>query len=281
MIRGNEAMLSENAMKRTLTLLLSSLILPLLLATVATLIFLPSRASAAGTKSVTVDYVIGLLDAGVAEDDVVTRIKENHLTFRVAPGDIDRLMAAGATGHLIDEIINAGVTLENREGAPSGDQPGGQNQGGTDTNGWGRPSRMGTSGKVAPPAGGDYQGDGQGIEEIPDGGSYAYPGNGYYYPSYYYPSYFGFGLSYGYSYPYYYPYYSSYYYPYYNSYHCPTPYHYSNGGGGYRTAPRGGGGSFHTGPRGGGGMSAPHGGGMSAPHGGGGHRPSPRGSGHH
>jgi hypothetical protein len=269
----------ENAMKRNPTVFLSSLILPLLVVAVVAAIFLPTRASAQGGKAVTVDYVIGLLDAGVSEDDIVARIEKNHLTFRVASGDIDRLMSAGATGHLVDAIISAGITLENREGAPA--------QGGTDTNGWGRPSRMGTQNETYPPSGEaappPSDGHAEGIEEMPDDGGYYYPGT-----SYYYPSYVSFGLSYGY--PYYYPYYAYYpyyYYPaYHYGYHCNVPYYGHGGsGGGYRTVPRGsgGGGSIHYGPRGGGGMTMAHGGGggMMMPHGGGGggHRSAPRG--HH
>lgn len=288
-------------MKRNPILFLSSLILPLLVVAITSAIFLPTRASAQGGKAVTVDYVIGLLDAGVSEADIVARIEKNHLTFRVASGDIDRLVAAGASGHLLDAIITAGVTLENREGGTA--------QGGTDKNedDWGRPSRMGTtnetyppSGETAPPPSGDHEG----IEEMPDSGGYYYPGTGYYYPS----TYFSFGLSYGYPY-YYYPYYAYYpyyYYPaYHYGYHCNVPYYGGGGhGGGYRTVPRGsGGGSIQYAPRGsggmvmangggrgmmmprggGGGMMMPHGGGggrgMMMAGGGGGHRAAPRG--HH
>src|SRR5882672_5199765 len=82
-----------------------TLSLPLLLVTFVTVAFLATTAASAATKPVTVDYVIGLLDAGVDQADIVARIQERDLTFRFAPGDIDRLRAAGASEDLIDEVL--------------------------------------------------------------------------------------------------------------------------------------------------------------------------------
>src|SRR5436309_12338480 len=75
--------------------LLPTLALPLVLAVLATVAFLPSKAVASTTKSVTVDYVIALLDTGVTQTDIVARIKEKNLAFRLAPGDVNGLAAAG------------------------------------------------------------------------------------------------------------------------------------------------------------------------------------------
>ena len=254
----------------------------LLLATVLTAAALPSRAATPAPKSVTVDYVIALLDGGSSEADIVARIKEKKLTFRLVPGDIDRLRAAGAGRDLIGRITAGTVVLENSEGAPSAEPAPPKEQSGADTNGWGRPSRLGGE-KGTNPGAGDSRagegaataapssadraadGDGEGIEEMPYAGDVTYPyGSSY--------DYYGFSYSYGYPYPYYY--YPSYYYPYYYPYrsygYYSSPYyhhpHYS-----YRTQPRGNG-SFRSAPRGGSFRSAPQGGG---------HRPSPRGSQHH
>jgi len=250
--------------------LLSTLPLPLVLAVLATVAFLPSKAVASTTKSVTVDYVIALLDTGVTQTDIVARIKEKNLAFRLAPGDVDRLRAAGAGQVLIDAITNRAAVLENQESASPGEPTRRQERGGADTNGWGRPSRLGNvsqpgegAATAAPSATeGEVDENGEGIEEIPDDGYYADS----YYSS---PGYYGFSYYYGYPYPYYYP---SFYYPYgfYGYYSSPYyyhPHHFS------RPIPRGGG-SFHGVPRGGGGV-------RSAPHGGGGGRPAPRGSHHH
>ena len=250
--------------------LVPTLALPLVLAVLATVAFLPSKAVASPTKSVTVDYVIALLDTGVTQTDIVARIKEKNLAFRLAPGDVDRLRAAGAGQVLIDAITNRAAVLENQESASPGEPTRRQERGGADTNGWGRPSRLGNvsqpgegAATAAPSATeGEVDENSEGIEEIPDDGYYADS----YYSS---PGYYGFSYYYGYPYPYYYP---SFYYPYgfYGYYSSPYyyhPHHFS------RPIPRGGG-SFHGVPRGGGGV-------RSAPHGGGGGRPAPRGSHHH
>jgi hypothetical protein len=266
-------------MKPTRIVILPVLALTLLLAILLTAASQPSRAAASNTKSVTVDYAIALLDAGVDQADIVARIMEKNLTFRVAPGDIDRLRAAGAGKALINTVTREGVGLENSETAPSGITSPTQEQGGADTNGWGRPSRLGgkegadsTSEDSRPGAGtataapsDSYdEGDtnGEGIEELPDGGYYAYPGYDYYYPGYY--GYF----SYGYAYPYYY--YPNYYYPYRSYGYYSSPYfRYPRHS--FRTMPRGGG-SFR---------GAPHGGGVRPAPRGGGHQSAPRGSHHH
>ena len=239
-----------------------SLFLPLLF--VVAVLALPGRtAAAAKDTTVNVDYVIALLDSGVERAKIVERIDSQNLTFRLAPGDVARLRAAGADDKLIDAVVDHAAVLEGQGQASAQ---------GTDR--WSRPSRLGNpagSGQEqAPPADDEQQyqqqvgEDGQGIEEAPyDGG---YGGGSYgYYPGYYsgYYDYYG-----GYPYPYYYSYpygayfhYSSPYYSYYPR-HYYYGYGYSgHGGGGVRSAPRG----THSGaPRSGGGShSAPR----SAPRG--------------
>src|SRR5438445_1099879 len=68
---------------------------------------------AADRPAHTVDYVIGMLEAGVNPATIVARIHEGHLTFRLGEGDLDRLRSAGAT----DELVRA-VTGEDAAPAP-------------------------------------------------------------------------------------------------------------------------------------------------------------------
>ncbi len=251
-------------MKPTTLVKFPALVL-LALVLVVALLTLPEStlAAAKDTTTLNVDYVIALLDSGVERAKIVERIESKGLTFRLAPGDVARLRAAGADDKVIDAVVDHAAVLESQGQAPA---PQG-------TEGWGRPNRLGNSGgggsgqeQTAPPADEEqqytqqYGEDGQGIEEAPYGGSY-----GYYYPGYY-GGYYDYW--YGYPYPYYYGYpYGAYYYyssPYYHSYY-PRYYRYGfsgRGGGGVRTVPRGtrpmgaprSGGGSHSAPR-----SAPRG----------------------
>ncbi|OLC56152.1 MAG: hypothetical protein AUH92_00705 [Acidobacteria bacterium 13_1_40CM_4_69_4] len=255
-------------MKRTLPAIVPALLSSLAFMLIVATALLPARLSAASSdKVVNVDYVIGLLDAGVDQSKIVDRIEQKGLTFRIAPGDMSRLRAAGAEDKLIDAVIDHAAGLEGQGG--TGSKAGQEQAPPQETDQWGRPSRLGNPGGTGsneapaapgqeqatpPPEGEDQQyeqssdGNGQGIEEEPYGGSYGY------YPGYY-------DFYYGYPYPYYSPYpYSAYFYysyPYYHYY--PRHYFYggsARGGGGVRTAPRGGrmaaphsSGGFHSAPR--------------------------------
>ena len=234
-------------MKRTLTVVLPIVFLSLL----------PLLAATSEPKIVGVDYVLALMDAGIDQKDIVRRIEERNLAFHLAPGDIDRLRAAGAGKQLIEVVTT--------EGAASGATAPPQDQGGTDADRWGRPSRLGSpQPEAAPDDGAEY--NNQGTEGDSYGGYNAYPDYDYW------PGYYGFVYSYGYPYPYYsYPHY---YYPY-RSYYFSAPY-YSYPRHSFRGNPRGGG-SWRGVPHGGGG-----GGGTprSTPRGGGRPRSSPRGT-HH
>ncbi len=235
-----------------------------------------------------VDYVIGMLEAGVAQPTIIARIHDKNLTFRISEGDVDRLRAAGAG----DELIRA-VTAA--EGQPSADF---QDRGGKGAEPSSRPRRIdreaqgsgeaqGTLEQQAPAEGDDESlqaapsDDETGADQYQDGrhGGYPYyrPGeddgyHGYYayygapyYPSYY--DYYPFSFYYSFYYPayFYYPY--GYYYPY-------RPYAYFRGGRSTGHGPFVGPGVPRGSSRGswsgsGGRPSAPRGG--SAPH------PHPRG----
>ncbi len=265
-------------MKRATTLVLPTLLLCIL----------PVLAASSQPKIVGVDYVLALMDAGIDQKEIVHRIEEKNLAFRLAPGDLDRLREAGAGKNLIEVISAESAVLENHEGARAGGTAAPQDQRGTGASQWGRPSRLGGEGTGTPEGGApppegsqapstttpddEAEYNGEGIQEEPYGGSGGYGGYGGYgaYPDYdYWPGYYGFVYSYGYPYPYYY--YPRYYYPY-RSYYFSSPYYtYRHHSFGY--VPRGGG-SFRGGFHGGGGSP------RSSPRGGGGSRPSPRGS-HH
>ena len=243
-------------MKRTLTVLL-----PMLLIAVLPLL----SAASSAPKIVGVDYVLALMDAGLDQKEIIHRIEEKSLAFRLDPGDLDRLREAGAGKSLIGVIV--------AEEAPSD---------GTNTDRWARPNRLGGGAKdqtqgappqsgteAAPPAPADDQsgGDGQVIEDDSYGGYAAYPGYDYW------PGYYGFVYSYGYPYPYYY--YPRYAYPY-STFYFSYPYH-SFPRTSFRGSPRGGGWGGHGSPHGGGGWSGSP---RSSPRGGGSPRSAPRGS-HH
>jgi hypothetical protein len=191
----------------------------------------PLLASESASRSV--DYVIGMLEAGVAQPAIVARIHDKSLTFVLAEGDVDRLRAAGAGDDLIRAVTGAGAE-------PSFDVQGPSGKGGEATS---RPRRLdresrgsvdeqGSVEQQAPPDGADesYQAapgdDESGADQESAHGGYPYyrPGedDGYhgayayygapYYPSYY--DYYPFSFYYSFYYPsyFYYPY--GYYYPY-------------------------------------------------------------------
>lgn len=196
-------------------------------------------AVAAQTSTHTVDYVIGMLEAGVDQPTIISRIHERNLVFKLADGDLDRLRAAGAG----EDLVNAVEGKEPPKASPPVAAPGGNVA-------WSRPRRI----DQAPPAG-DTQGGAAGQEAVAPGeaegsngndeadddqdtndntphggypyydpqedygyhGYYAYPyayyGAPYYYDYYPYSFYYSFGYPsyYFYPYPYYYPYRSFYY----------------------------------------------------------------------
>lgn len=163
-------------MKRILPLIVTAVVPPVAVVLVAALALLPTRVSAApGTqaKTVSVDYVLALMDAGIDQRDIVRRIVEKNLTFRMAPGDIDRLREAGAGKELIDV-----VTAEQ------------------DTSQWERPNRLGNIEEQ--PAYGGYAPWHSSFTF-----SYGYPYPYYYYPYYPYYYYAPYGYHTYYSTPYY------------------------------------------------------------------------------
>jgi hypothetical protein len=169
----------ENAMKRILPLIVTAAVPPVAVVLVAALALLSTRASAAPetqAKMVSVDYVLALMDAGIDQREIVRRIVEKNLTFRMEPGDIGRLREAGAGKELVDV-----VTAEQ------------------DTSQWERPHRLGSA-----PSYGTYA---PGYSSFTFSYGYPYP---YYYDPYYpYTYYAPYGYHTYYSTPYYhYPGYS-------------------------------------------------------------------------
>lgn len=219
-----------------------------------------------------IDYVIGMLEAGVPSRTVVARIQKTSMTFRLEEGDLDRLKAAGADDALVHAVETAAT---NDTGSPATSTQSGK--GDTKTQRWSRPQRLAEPQKAEPQnaepqnndddrqgAAGETQnlqsgsggyGSGSTDETEPPHGGYPYyrPGDDddYGYGTYYY------GAPYAYYdpffYPYYYPYYYSYYgfYPPYYRYYY-GPHRYYNGYHSGRTFPRG---SWRGAPRGG--MSGP------------------------
>src|SRR5437899_1002615 len=100
----------------------------------------------------TVDYVIGMLEAGVDPATIVARIHEGHLTFRVGEGGLDRLRGAGATDELVRAVTGEDATPATPQGpttrrgtAPPETAPPATGQG-TASGVWTRPQRMGDEG---------------------------------------------------------------------------------------------------------------------------------------
>jgi len=77
-------------------LLLLCLPLSLLLAT--------GPVAAAEAKVVSVDYVIGMIEAGLGQDEIVEHILANKLTFRVSEESLGRLREAGAGDELVEVV---------------------------------------------------------------------------------------------------------------------------------------------------------------------------------
>src|SRR5438046_3105066 len=166
-------------MKRAMTLVLPALLLCIL----------PLLAASSQQKIVGVDYVLALMDAGIDQKEIIHRIEEKNLTFRLAPGDLDRLREAGAGKNLIEVISAESAVLANPEGARAGGTAA-QDQRGTGASQWGRPSRLGSEGAQEPEGGApppegsqapsttspddEAEYNGEGIQEEPYGGSGGY-----------------------------------------------------------------------------------------------------------
>jgi hypothetical protein len=84
---------------------------------------------AAPSQTHTVDYVIGLLEAGVDQQTIVGQIHERGLTFRMAEGDLDRLREAGASPALVKAVTDASPKPEGAPGTKATEE-------------WSRPHRM-------------------------------------------------------------------------------------------------------------------------------------------
>jgi hypothetical protein len=184
-------------------------------------LFLVAVPSTAAETRVTVDYVIGMLQAGLEQDAIIEQIVDKQVHFVLGEGDLERLRQAGAHEGLV-AVVEREVAATGSDAAAG--QPG---------ESWSRPQRIpGTVDEGADTA-----------EAAPRpyyGYGYVYygPWYDYYpYPYYsYYPGYYGV-----FSYPYY-----GYYYPYYG-------HHAHHHGGYYGHGPRShypGHGGVTRGPRG-------------------------------
>ncbi len=205
---------------------------------VLTILFLAAiaitRAAAAAAAPHTVDYLIGMLEAGVDQSTIITRIHEKNLTFRLEEGDLDRLKAAGASDALVTAVA-------------------GEEKGGGSSEAWSRPRRMeeeqsgGAQEEAAPPDEGEGTGETGGApeaqeENVPHGG-YPYYRSGE--DDSYHPYYNPYAVYYGppwYDYDYYpFSFYYSYYYPsFYYPYRFYSPYYFYYYGGSFGRGPMGG-----------------------------------------
>ncbi len=65
-------------------------------------------------EPLSVDYVIGMLEAGMPQDAIVSRIRDGRLAFVVRRGDIDRLLDAGAGEDLLMAVLQGTWTRPRR-----------------------------------------------------------------------------------------------------------------------------------------------------------------------
>ena len=123
-------------------------------------------------EPLSVDYVIGLLQAGMTGDAIVEHILEKELAFVVRKGDIDRLLEAGAGESVLMTVLQST---------------------------WSRPRRIDAGeGAEGEPGESDQEGDTDSSVQFYGAFYFGWPGY-YYYSPYYYGGY-------AYYYPYYYPY---------------------------------------------------------------------------
>jgi len=224
-------------------------------------------AGAAQARTHTVDYVIGMLEAGVDQPTILARIHDARLTFQIAAGDLDRLRDAGAGDALVQAVKGAAAAPSDEKSAAPGASSRPQRLGQGAGEAGERleataPERESAPGEEMEPSDGSEAQQPEESEEAPHGGyPYYSPSEDWGYDGYYPPYYVYYGPPY-----YYYPYYP---YSFYYSFYSPYPFFHNRafiggrpGHGGSsigRTVPRGT-------PRGG---SRPPSGGMS--------RPRPRG----
>src|SRR5262249_43374983 len=83
----------------------------------AALVAIPVIA-AESPRTPTVDYVIGMLEAGMDPQEITDIIHEHGLAFKIEPGDLDRLRAAGADDELMQAVGGAPGADVTAPGAP-------------------------------------------------------------------------------------------------------------------------------------------------------------------
>ena len=197
----------------------------LILAPILLLLFVSDPATAGSTQPVSIDYVFGMLQAGLDQDEIIRHIVDKDVTFVLAEGDIERLLKAGASEGLVAVVSAMAKDADSDE--------------------WSHPRRI-----YDRSGGDDGEKDTDAYGDDASAQFYGYisvsPWYGFYpyYPysyGYYYPAYYG---SYGYYYPFGHHYYGHHYY----GHHSGSRNHHrqSVGRGGHRP-PRG----SHVSPRGG------------------------------
>ncbi len=147
------------------------------LAALAALLVAPAGpASAGSSKDLSVDYLIGMLESGMDQQEIVSRITENHLTFRLEEGDLERLRDAGAGEALARAVARDGWSRPRRLDQPAPSSP----QGDYDVG----PPSQGEDDDWMTPRRGDY---GYGPAYYPAPWFYGYVYYDPFYPYYYYP----------------------------------------------------------------------------------------------
>src|SRR5713226_8149862 len=165
-------------------------------------------AGAAQARTHTVDYVIGMLEAGVDQPTILARIHDARLTFQIAAGDLDRLRDAGAGDALVQAVKGAAAAPSDEKsaapGASSRPQRLGQGAGeaGERLEATAPERESAPDEEMEPPDGSEAQ-QPEESEEAPHGGyPYYSPSEDWGYDGYYPPYYVYYGPPY-----YYYPYY--------------------------------------------------------------------------
>ncbi len=156
------------------------------------------------TAPVSVDYVIGMLEAGMSQQAIVKSVRDRGVTFVLEPEDLDRLREAGAGDLLVRTVMDRGEAVDNAPPAGDGEGAAGPEGSGADLTT--RPRRL-----VEGEAGASPQSQTQDMCDIyycpgDYASAYYYPG---YYPYNYYPGFYA-GYYYPYGYPYGYYYYGNY-----------------------------------------------------------------------
>jgi hypothetical protein len=96
----------------------------LVLIALAALLLAPAAPASAGSpRDLSIDYVIGMLESGMDQQEIVSRITENHLSFRLEEGDLERLRSAGAGEDLLRAVTHDPWSRPRRIDEPTTSSP--------------------------------------------------------------------------------------------------------------------------------------------------------------